>query len=287
MLLKHFEYARPSTVARALELLASDEDARLLAGGQSLLNVLKQRAGEPELLVDLAAIEDLRGIRARPDGALELGAMTTYSSILASAEVGERRPIVARVIDTIADVQVRNRGTVGGNVCANDPTNHLPPLMVALGATMRIRGAGGVREVAADDFFLGVFETAVGQDELLETIVIPGRQVGQGDAWAAHTLGRDGTGIVTCAATVTVQGDRVSSARVVLGCIDIRPVRLTGLEAALAGTAASESAVAAVTAGSASALEPPGDVHAAADFRRHLAEVLARRAVLAAIEEAR
>ena len=287
MLLKHFEYARPATVARALELLASDEDARLLAGGQSLLNVLKQRAGEPELLIDLAAIDDLRGIRARPDGALELGAMTTYTAILASAEVSERRPILARVIDTIADVQVRNRGTVGGNVCANDPTNHLPPLMVALGATMRVRGPGGTRDVAADDFFLGVFETAVAQDELLETIVIPGRAVGQGDAWEAHTLGRDGTGVVTCAATVTVQGDAISAARVALGCIDIAPVRLGGLEAALAGTAANEAAVAAVTAGSTSALEPPGDVHAAADYRRHLAEVLARRAVLAAIEEAR
>src|SRR5438874_7304977 len=186
MLLREVEYARPQTVEEAIRLLAARDGARALAGGQTLINVMKARAASPDLLVDLQDLHELRQIELGSDGTLEVGAMVTYSDLLSSAEA-RARPILGEVCATIADVQVRNRGTIGGNVCANDPTNHLPPLLTAIGARMRIQGAGGAREVGAADFFLGVYLTAVGQDELLTKVLVP---PGRNDGFAAVTLGK-------------------------------------------------------------------------------------------------
>ncbi|HLY93932.1 MAG TPA: FAD binding domain-containing protein, partial [Gaiellaceae bacterium] len=177
MLLREVEYAKPAAVAEAVALLAENEGARALAGGQTLINVMKARAASPDMLVDLNGIAELKGIELASNGTLTIGPMTTYSEILASAEA-KARPILGQVCAHIADVQVRNRGTIGGNVCANDPTNHLPPLLSAIGAQMTITGRGGERVVPAEDFFLGVYMTAVGQGELLTAITIP---AGKGD----------------------------------------------------------------------------------------------------------
>src|SRR6476659_2852083 len=160
MLLREVEYARPSSVQEALRLLGANDGARALAGGQTLINVMKARAASPDVLVDLADIAELRGLELGSDGTLELGAMTTYTDIIDSVEA-RARPILGEVCNQIADVQVRNRGTLGGNACSNDPTNHLPPLFVALGATMTILGPGGAeRTVPGDEFFVGVYMTA-------------------------------------------------------------------------------------------------------------------------------
>src|SRR5437667_11033884 len=198
MLLREVEYARPARVQEALRLLGANDGARALAGGQTLINVMKARAASPDVLVDLADIGELRGIELGVDGTVELGAMTTYTDIIDSAEA-RARPILGEVCNQIADVQVRNRGTIGGNVCSNDPTNHLPPLMVAVGAQMTVVGAGGEREVPAEEFFLGVYMTAVGQGELLTKICIP---AGKKDGFAAVTLGAEGTCICNAAAEV-------------------------------------------------------------------------------------
>lgn len=263
MLLREVSYARATSVEHALHLLSAHDDARPLAGGQTLINVMKARVASPELLVDLNGIDELRGIRAGDDGGLELGAMATYADVILSAEVAERRPILAEVAHAIADVQVRNRGTIGGNVCANDPTNHFPPLLAAIGARFTIAGAGGERTVSADEFFLGVFLTAVGEGEVLTRVSIPASQ-GAGDAFASVAIGKDGTGIVNVAATVSD-----GSARIGIGCVAGVPVVVT-----------SEAEEASVRdAVRAAALDPPSDVHASADYRRHLAEVLAVRAV--------
>src|SRR5437870_7109294 len=147
MLLREVEYARPASVQEALRLLSEHDGARALAGGQTLINVMKARAASPDVLVDLHDLEELRGIELGADGTLELGAMTTYSEIVASSEA-RARPILGEVCAQIADVQVRNRGTIGGNVCTNDPTNHLPPLLAALGAQFTIEGADGERTVS-------------------------------------------------------------------------------------------------------------------------------------------
>jgi aerobic carbon-monoxide dehydrogenase medium subunit len=257
MLLREVEYARPASVQEALRLLGANDGARALAGGQTLINVMKARAASPDVLVDLADIGELRGIELGSDGTLEIGAMTTYSDIIGSAEA-RARPILGEVCNQIADVQVRNRGTIGGNVCSNDPTNHLPPLMVAVGARMTIASAEGEREVSADEFFLGVYLTAVGLGELLMRIAIP---AGKKDGFAAVTLGADGTCI--CNAAASVNGD----VRVALGCVDAVPVLVT---------ADSPQGVADAVRGA--NLMPPSDVHASSEYRTHLATVLATRA---------
>src|SRR5512135_388293 len=149
MLLREVGYARPQSVDEALRLLGELEGARALAGGQTLINVMKARAASPDGLVDLNGIAELKGIDLAADGTLSIGPMTTYTEICNSAEA-RARPIVGEVCAQIADVQVRNRGTIGGNICANDPTNHLPPLLAAIGAQMTITGAGGERVVPAE-----------------------------------------------------------------------------------------------------------------------------------------
>ena len=273
MLLAEVEYARPKTVEEALGLLASNEGARALAGGQTLVNVMKARAASPDMLVDLQDLEELRGIRDLGSGSVEIGAMTTYSELIADEAAGARS-ILGEVASMIADVQVRNRGTIGGNVCSNDPTNHLPPLLVALDASFTIVGSGGERTVPAVDFFLGVYLTAAGPGELLTKITIP---PGGQDGFAAVTIGRDGTGIVTAAASLN------GGARVAIGCVDAVPVRARQMEEKI-GSDFSDGNVRAAAEGLGATLDPPSDVHASAVYRRHLAQVLAVRAVVAARE---
>src|SRR6187551_651429 len=198
MLLREVEYARPGSVDEAIRLLASNEGARALAGGQTLVNVMKARAASPDVLIDLNRLDDLRAISVSGD-TLQLGAMATYTQIMDSSEVEVSRPMLAEVAAQIADVQVRNRGTIGGNVCSNDPTNHLPPLLVAIGATMTILGADGERSVPAADFFLGVYMTAAGPGELLTKVTVP---PGKHDGFASVPIGRDGTCIVNVAASL-------------------------------------------------------------------------------------
>ena len=263
MLLREVEYARPSSVEEAIGLLAGNDGARALAGGQTIINVMKARAASPDVLVDLNRLEELRSITVSGD-TLWLGAMATYTQLLGSSEVDVSRPILAEVAAQIADVQVRNRGTIGGNVCSNDPTNHLPPLLVALGASMTIRGAAGERTVSADEFFLGVYMTAVGEGELLLSVSVPA-SANAADGFASVTIGRDGTCIANAAASLAD-----GSARVVLGCVDAVPVLLTP-----AGTDDDSIRQAVDAAG----LDPPADVHASAEYRRHLAGVCAVRAV--------
>ena len=266
MLLREVEYARPSSVAEAIRLLGEHEGARSLAGGQTLVNVMKARAASPDVLVDLNGLAELKGIELGADGTLEIGAMTTYTEIVESAEA-KARPILGEVCAQIADVQVRNRGTIGGNVCSNDPTNHLPPLLVAVGAQFTVAGQAGERVVSAEEFFLGVYLTAVGVGELLTKITIP---AGRRDGFAAVTIGADGTCIVNVAASLNGGG-----ARVAIGCVDAVPV-------VLEPASTDESAVRDAVRGA--NLDPPADVHASADYRRHLAEVLAVRAVQTAAE---
>jgi carbon-monoxide dehydrogenase medium subunit len=267
MLLREVAYARPRSLAEAIELLAADDGARALAGGQTLINVMKARAGSPDALVDLNDLEELKRIELGADGTLELGAMATYSAIMASSEA-RARPIIGEVCAQIADVQVRNRGTIGGNVCTNDPTNHLPPLLAALGAEFTIAGAGGERTVSAEEFFLGVYFTAVGPGEVLMSIRVP---AGRSDGFAAVTLGVDGTCIASAAAALD------GSTRIALGCVDAVPVVLTP------DSTDDDAVRASVREAN---LDPPSDVHASSEYRTHLAEVLAVRAVAQAKEAA-
>ncbi|MBA2460428.1 MAG: xanthine dehydrogenase family protein subunit M [Actinobacteria bacterium] len=271
MLLREVEYARPSSVEEAVRLLDAHDGARALAGGQTLVNVMKARAASPDVLVDLNRLDDLRRISVSGD-TLQIGAMATCTAIMDSPEVEVSRPILAEVAAQIADVQVRNRGTIGGNVCSNDPTNHLPPLLVALDASFTILGKGGERTVPAAEFFLGVYLTAVDEGELLTSISVPASGKAA-DGFASITLGRDGTCILSAAASLESGAPRVA-----IGCVGAVPVLVKP------GGSDDESVRQAVQG---AGLEPPSDVHASADYRRHLAEVCAVRAVAQATERGR
>jgi carbon-monoxide dehydrogenase medium subunit len=268
MLLREVEYARPASVQEAVRLLGQHDGARALAGGQTLINVMKARAASPDVLVDLSGIPELKGIELGSDGTLQLGPMTTYTELIASPEA-RARPILGEVCAQIADVQVRNRGTIGGNLCSSDPTNHLPPLMVAIGAQLTITGADGERTVPAEEFFLGVYMTAAGPGELLTKITIP---AGRSDGFASVPIGVDGTCIVNAAASAN------GEIRVALGCVGAVP------ELVKPASGEAEEVREAVRA---SGIDPPGDVHASAEYRRHLAEVVAIRAVEQASKRAR
>jgi len=267
MLLREVGYARPRTTDEALGLLGEYEGARPLAGGQTLINVMKARAAAPDVLVDLNGIAELKGIELGSDGTLEIGPMTTTSELIAAQEAGAR-PILAEVCSQIADVQVRNRGTIGGNICSSDPTNHLPPLMVAIGARMTIAGPSGERTVPADEFFLGVYMTAVGPSELLTKVTVP---PGRSDGFSSVAVGKDGTCIVNAAASAN--GEFL----VVLGCVGAVP------EVVRPGEADPDVVRSAVQA---AALNPPSDVHGSSDYRRALVEVVAVRAAKQATERA-
>jgi carbon-monoxide dehydrogenase medium subunit len=267
VLLAEVEYARPESVDEAVRLLSARDDARVLAGGQSLINVMKVRVASPDVVVDIGRIRDLKGIE-RADGSLRIGAGVTYSELIASDDVRAARPILADVAIRIADVQVRNRGTIGGNICSNDPTNHFPPVLAAVAASMTIRSLESERTVGAEEFFEGVFMTAVAPGELLTRVTVPALEPGQGDGFAAVTIGKDGTGIVNVAASVAN-----GSARIAIGCVAATPVVLTAAADEVAVRDAVESA----------ALDPPSDVHASADYRRHVASVCAVRALQAAL----
>src|SRR4051812_3434593 len=260
MLLRDVGYARPGTIDEALSFLAGQTGARPLAGGQTLINVMKARAAAPDVLVDLNGIAELKGIELGSDGTLTIGPMTTTSELIASAEA-KARPILSEVCSQIADVQVRNRGTVGGNICSSDPTNHLPPLLIAVGAEMTIRGPSGERVVPAEEFFVGVYMTAVGPDELLTKITVP---PGRKDGFASVPVGKDGTCIVNAAASLN------GELRVVLGCVGAVPAVIQP------DAAEADSVREAVRAAD---IDPPSDVHASGTYRRALAEVVAARAV--------
>jgi aerobic carbon-monoxide dehydrogenase medium subunit len=279
MLLESVEYTRPATVEEALDALASDDGAAPLAGGQSLINVLKNRVASVALLVDISRLEELRGVEARPDGSLEIGACVTYDELDRSPEVRRGHAILADVAGRIEDQQIRNRGTIGGNCCLSDPTNNLPPLVMALRATMNIQGRDGVREVPADEFFQGYFMTAVEQGEILRSITVPALGPNGGAGYSSLTIGGDSKAIVRASAYLRGDGT-IEDARVVLSVVGPRPIRHPGMEERLRGQPATAETIsrASEAVGEGDGLEPPTDSHGTADYRRRMARVVARRA---------
>jgi carbon-monoxide dehydrogenase medium subunit len=282
MLLESVAYARPDTVAEALEALASSDGAAPLAGGQSLVNVLKHRVASVELLVDISRLEELRQITSAGDGALEIGACVTYDELDRSDEIRSSVPLLAEVAAHIEDQQIRDRGTIGGNCCLSDPTNNLPPLLVALDATMVIESSSGRREVPAAEFFHGYFATAVGEGELLRSITIPALASNAGTGYSTVAVGADSKAIARAAAVVRANGT-IEDARVVLACVSPAPMRHAGMEEALRGAEASVDAVRAASERIGDDLDPLGDAHGSAEYRRAMARVVARRAVCQAM----
>ena len=283
MLLESVAYTRPQSVEEALRDLHASDGAAVLAGGQSLLNVLKNRVASVEVLVDISRLADLRRIELGAGGALEIGACVTYDELDRSPDVRLGHAILSDVAGHIEDQQIRNRGTIGGNCCLGDPTNNLPPLLIALGATMNIEGPSGRRSVAAEDFFFAFFSTAVEQGELLRSITIPALAAGAGVGYVSLPVGGDAKAIVRAAAYVRANGT-IQDARVALAVVGPRPIRHAGMEERLRGAAVSAAALAAAAEAIGDDLEPVSDAHASGGYRREMARVVARRAVAEAIE---
>ncbi|HET6560527.1 MAG TPA: xanthine dehydrogenase family protein subunit M [Marmoricola sp.] len=281
MIPAQFEYAAPATVEEALALLIDHGDeAKLIAGGQSLLPVMRMRMNAPELVVDLGRVESLHGVRDDGD-ALVIGAMTSYQTLLDDPAVHEHLLLLTKATETIADPQIRHRGTVGGALAHADPAGDLGAAALALDASFRILGGSGSRTVPAAEFFQGLFETAVGEDEILTEIRFP-KHTGWGAHYEKFVRVSHQWSIVAVAATVRASGGTIEEARVGLTNMGDRPLRATSVEQALVGKAASEEAVREAAASVAEGTSPPSDLNGDADYRRHLATVLTRRAVLAA-----
>ena len=278
MLPRSFAYCRPDSLQEATEILARHPGARPLAGGQSLVNVLKLRAAEVEALVDISRLEELRFVHAGA-GELEIGAGMRYREIAESDDVKSALPVVSRIASRLVDVQVRNRGTIGGNVCYHDPGSNFPPLLVALEATLRVAGpGGGSRDVPAADFFLGPYHTALGTGEVLRSVVLPVPGDGTGIGYQSVLIGTDSWALARAAAVVRGNGT-IDEARVVLGAVGPRPARQRAIEARLRGQAADAAAIQQAFAGELEDADPPSDAHASAEYRLQMARVMARRAV--------
>ncbi|HEX5116431.1 MAG TPA: xanthine dehydrogenase family protein subunit M [Pseudonocardiaceae bacterium] len=276
-----FDYVAPSTVEEAVRALAeAGEDAKVLAGGQSLLPVLRMRLADPTVIVDLGKVAELRGVREDGDS-LVIGAMTTHYDVQRDPLVAEHAALLAATVDHVADPQVRHRGTFGGSLAHADPAGDLPAPALALDARFVIAGPNGRRTVAAADFFVDFFTTALAADEILVEVQVP-KYTGWGAHYEKFNRVAQAWSIVAVAAAVRVEGGTFAEARVGLTNMAATPVRATAVEQALVGQPATAESVRAAAAHAAEGTHPTSDVNSDADFRRHLATVLTSRAVLAA-----
>ncbi|HEX5988024.1 MAG TPA: xanthine dehydrogenase family protein subunit M [Nocardioides sp.] len=279
-----FDYVAPSTVEEALQALSQSDDAKVIAGGQSLLPVLRMRLNAPELVVDIGRIESLRGVRDDGD-AIVIGAMTTHADVQNDPLVREHALLITKAVTEVADPQIRHRGTFGGALAHADPAGDLGAPALALEAEFVIAGSGGTRTVPADEFFVDLFTTAIGEAELLTEVRIP-KRTGWGAHYEKFVRVAHQWPIVAIGAAVKVAstdaGATISEARVGLTNMGSTPLRARSVEQALVGQAASDEAVRAAVASVAEGTNPPSDLNGDADYRKHLATVLTRRAVLAA-----
>jgi len=275
-----FDYVRPSSVDEALAALAADGDAKLLAGGQSLIPAMNFRLAAPTRLIDLGGLDELRGIEAPDTGGLVIGTMTRQREVERSAEVRERCPLLAELMPWIAHPQIRNRGTIGGSLAHADPAAELPAVMLALDATLVARGPAGERRIPASGFYVGLFTTALAPDEMLVRIEIPAAEPGTRSAFEEVSRRQGDFALAGVAVSVTVGADgSVADASICLLSVGDGPVAASAGAAALLGAPLSDATIAAAAAATAAELDPPGDIHASPAYRRHLAEVLTRRAL--------
>ncbi len=282
-----FDYHRPSTIGDAVELLVRHGDeARVLAGGHSLIPMMKLRMATPSHLVDLQAIADLRGIREE-NGAIIVGAMTTQRELIESTLLAERCPIIGEAALQIADPQVRYCGTLGGNVANGDPGNDMPAIMQALDASYQVIGQGGGREVPAREFYEAPFFTALGDDEILVSVRIPAPAEGHGYAYEKQKRKVGDYATAAAAVVLTMSGGTCESAVVTLTNVGGTPLVVEAAASALVGTAVDERAIDEAVTQAKAVADPASDGRGPADFRRHVAGVMTRRAIVRALERAR
>jgi len=281
-----FQYFAPTTVAEAVGLLQQHgDDAKLLAGGHSLLPAMKLRLTQTGVLVDLGQIGELKSISM--DGGVSIGALATYRMISSSSEVREACAVLAECVDQIGDIQVRNRGTIGGSLAHADPAADLPALALALEATISAQGPSGARTIAASDMFVDMLTTALAADEVITKITFPRLGQGEGAAYAKLRNPASRYAIVGVAAYVKRGSDgKIASARVAITGAGPKAVRQSAVEAALTGSSGDSDAIAAASEHAGHDMEFLGDIHASEDYRRAMVKVYARRAITSAVERA-
>ena len=283
-----FEYHAPSSVDEALKLLDElrDEDAKILAGGQSLMPMLNMRLARPSHVVDVNGLRELDYIRPTDEGGLAIGALTRHRALERSAEVARRLPLLAEAAPLIGDRQIRYRGTAGGSLAHADPAAELPTVAVALDAKLLVAKGSGTRAVPAADFFVTFLTTALEPDELLVEVRFPAPPPGAGYAFLELARQQGAFAIVTAAAMVALERGRIGGVRLCLGGVGPTPIRARRAEDTLRGQAPTVAVFAEAARVAAEETEPSADVHGDVGYRREMAAVYARRALLAAAQRA-
>jgi carbon-monoxide dehydrogenase medium subunit len=285
-----FDYQAPATLRDAVSLLNDNADAKVLAGGHSLIPMMKLRLSEPSAVIDLGRVEGLSYVN-ESGGGLAIGAMTSYYDIINSDAVQQNVSVLAEAAGEVADPQVRNMGTIGGSLAHSDPAADLPAVMLALGAEVvaSSRGALGrvnTRTISADDFFLDLFTTALEPNEILTEIRIPAQAANSGSAYAKMANKASHFAIVGVAASVTVDGGSVTAARIGVTGAGSSASRASDSEERLVGSSGDADAIRSAAGRSANGIELNEDIHASAEYREHLTKVFALRAITAAVERA-
>jgi aerobic carbon-monoxide dehydrogenase medium subunit len=277
MIPPRFEYVKPADTASAVRSLSESDNAKVLAGGQSLMPLLRMRFAEPDLVVDLGGLSELRGVREEGDELL-IGAMTTHYDVVRDPLINEHCALIAQATRTVADPAVRHRGTIGGSLSHSDAAGDLPAVTLALDARMVAEGPGGTREIPASEFFVDYLEPALSEDEILTGIRVP-----KWPGWSFHyekfVRTAQAWAIVGVAAAVKRSNGEISDARVALTNMGTTPVRAMGVEQDARGIPAQASALDQAAARADEGASPPSDLHAKEDYRRHLSRVLTGRAL--------
>jgi carbon-monoxide dehydrogenase medium subunit len=283
-----FAYYRADSLAQARALLGDHPGAKILAGGHSLIPLLKLRLATPSALVDIGRVPELRGISVG-NGVIKIGALTTHAELASAPEIREHAPILAEAAGHVGDPAVRNRGTIGGNVAHADPASDLPCVLAALNATFIVTDRNGERRHAAGEFFKGMMETAVGEHDILTAIEVPVRGKGQGEAYVKFEHPASRYAVIGAAAVLTADHGSCTAASVVLGGLVAAPTRASAVEQALVHQALKHDVLTAASHKVSEALdgEVLGDLYASAEYRRAVAHVYVRRALTAAAERAR
>ncbi len=281
MIASSFDYTAPETLSDALKALSDDPEAKVLAGGQSLIPIMKLRLAAPTQVVDLGGIADLHFI-VEEGGVIRVGSMTTHEQVEHSDLLREKCPMLAAAAAGIGDVQVRNRGTIGGAVAHADPAADYPAALQALEASVKVVGSGGERIVAIDDFIVDALTTALEPGEIVTEIQVPAESAGVGTAYETIVQPASGYAVVGAAARIGVSGGTISFARIGMTGVGSKAYRASAVESALEGQPANDDTYRAAAQSAAAGVDALEDLHASAEYRAHLATVFARRAIAAA-----
>lgn len=287
MYASNFDYYRASSVADAQKLMAAHPDAKLLAGGHSLVPLLKLRLAAPSAVIDIGRVAELKGISRKGDS-IRIGALTTHAELAASDDVRTAAPALADAAAMVGDPAVRNRGTIGGNVAHADPASDLPTVLIALGATLISTGPKGERTIPADEFFTGIMTTALAEDEILTAVQVPVLARGQGSAYEKFSHPASRYAVIGAAAVVTIKDGSFVAARVAIGSLLPHARRAATVEKALTGMATGDTIAAAVKQVTTDlGNDATGDIFASAEYRSAMAPIYLKRAIAAAVERAR